>query len=227
MANSITFGLPTNNASPNGIGLQYVDPGATPVPAVITRNFVTNSFGGIIAPAAQVTTLNNVISGTGVFAYNATFSSSIYEVNGNNAYTGDTYLNFGDVSVGGATPNAAFGANPTSAIIVNSGVTTDGFILRSNWTTSHTIQMRSARGGIDVGPAFVGANGSSSTGALTTMTVNSPIIGTAGITKNNEGTLILTAPNPTTGAITINSGTVILTGQGDAFDDRPQPRIRD
>ena len=104
-------------------------------------------------------------------------------------------------------------ANPNSAIVVGTSVGTDGFVLRSNWSTSHTIQMRGTSG-IDPGPAFVGVNGSASTGALTTMTVNSPIVGTAGVTKNNEGTLILTTPNSTTGVITINSGALMLTGQG-------------
>jgi autotransporter-associated beta strand protein len=192
--NTVTFGIATNAASPNGLGLQYT--GSVLNNPAITNNFVTNSFGGIIGPAAQVTTLNNTISGSGVFAYNNTVSSSIYEVNGNNTYTGDTYINFGQVSIAG---NSAFGGNATSAIQINSGVNTDGIDLRANWTTSHPIHMRSAGG--------INTNGF-------TATLNGPVIGTAGLTEWGRGTIVLTAPNPTTGAITMNAGTLTLTGNG-------------
>ncbi|HEY1376359.1 MAG TPA: autotransporter-associated beta strand repeat-containing protein, partial [Gemmataceae bacterium] len=155
---AVTFGLATNNASPNGIGLQYVNPGATPAPATVTRNFVTNSFGGIIGPQLQLTTLNGTISGPGVWAYNSTTFASVYEVNGTNTYTGDTYLS-GQVGILG---DAAFGSG--QVIQMNSGASSDGPDLRADWTTGKTIHMRAATG--------VNTNGFNAT-------VNGPVIGNA------------------------------------------------
>jgi autotransporter-associated beta strand protein len=192
-SNAVVFGLATNNASPNGLGLQYT--GTVLAMPVFTRNLVTNSFGGILGPQNQVTTINGTISGTGVFAYNNTAGAgSIYEVNGTNTYTGDTYLNFGQISI---ASDANLGNGST--LQINSGTGTDGIDLRANWTTSKTLHMRSA-GGIDT-------NGF-------TATINGPIIGTAGLTKFNNGFLVLTAPNPTTGVITVNAGGLRLTGNG-------------
>jgi autotransporter-associated beta strand protein len=188
---AITFGIPTNSASPNGLGLQYTGT----APFTLTRNLVTNSFGGVLAPVAVPLTLNGTISGPGAFAFNlAGSASSIYEVNGTNTYQGDTYLNFGQISI---ASDAAFGSS--KVIQINSGTSTDGIDLRADWTTSRTIHMRSA--------GDVNTNGFNAT-------LNGPIVGSATLTKNNNGTLTLTAASPYTGVLSINAGEVRLFNQG-------------
>jgi autotransporter-associated beta strand protein len=208
-ANSSTQGLGAGNGAntasgfaPNGLGLRYVNPGAIPVPLVLTRPLVTNSFGGIIGPQFQVTTLTGGISGTGTWAYNMNNvqggQGSIYEPGNMNSYTGDTYINNGLLGLSAVNPDGAFGGNSTSAIILNTGGV-DGFVLRGDWTSSHTIHMK-AGGAIDT-------NGF-------TATWNGQVIGGAGLTLYGRGALVLTSPNPSTGAITLNAGTLRLTGNG-------------
>ena len=137
-----------------------------------------------------------MISGTGAFGYSGTTDQSIYEINGANTYAGDTYINTGQV---GIASDAAFGNGGVIQLNGGNGGNNVGIDLRADWTTSKSIHVRNS--------ASIDTNGF-------TATFNGPIIGSAGLTKNNNGALVLTAANPSTGQITINAGDVRLVNGG-------------
>jgi autotransporter-associated beta strand protein len=188
----IVFGMPSNPFSPNGTGLQYT--GTTAF--TLNRNITTNSFGGVLTPVGVPLIINGNISGKGAFGLTNAAAGTVYELNGTNTFQGDFYLSSGHV---GILSDAAFGNAQT--IQLNSGTSSDGIDLRGNWTTSRTIHVRNSAG--------LNTNGFNAT-------LNGPVLGSISttLTKNNNGTLTLTATNPFFGVFSINAGEVRLFNQG-------------
>src|SRR5207244_3470143 len=143
-----------------------------------------NSFGGVAAPAGAVPlVLNGNIGGTGTLAFNT--AGSLYELNGNNTYQGDTFVNQGLISI---TSDANLG-NGTNIQFFNAS-STEGIFLRGDWTTSKSVHNR--------GGWAIDTNGF-------TATLNGMVFGGGAITKNDLGTLVLTAPCALTAGPSLNA----------------------
>jgi autotransporter-associated beta strand protein len=114
---------------------------------------------------------------------------------GTNAYTGKTTITGGKLSI---SDENNLGANPGSS-------TADQLTLAGGTLlTTATFAIDDANRGITVGTG----GGTFETSASTTLTVNSAITGSGAITKEGTGALILNAVNTSTGATTVNAGTL-------------------
>lgn len=190
---AIRFGgaLPANivaNTPPTAL----VYTGTATPPVVFTRPIITNSAGTLTGVGGNIWQLDGVLSGPGSITYNGT--SSIFEINGNNTYTGTTDWFTANLSI---KNDAAFGNG--GDLLLNSNATTANIVLRNDWTTSRAIHSLAA--------CLIDTNGFNATW-------NGPLTGANGISKFGLGALILTNANAYSSVFTVNAGEIRLTGRG-------------
>ena len=150
--------------------------------------------GTLAFDLSDTTTLTNVINGSGAVHQ---MGSGTTILAGSNTYSGGTEIDGGMLQI---SSDANLGA-------VSGGVTLDGGVLgiagTSDTTTTHTVTLGSAGGGLDIEDAG------------NTFTVGSALSGAGGFSKHGGGSLILTGANSYTGGTTIAQG-VLQIGNGGA-----------
>ena len=155
---------------------------------------VPNTAGGLVMSRNPGTNTNNVsklliTGGTAnlgrlALGYDATSSAGSATVSVTN----------GELSLGagGIVKNGTSGL--ATSITLNNG--TLGTL--ANWTTTHPIAL--------AGPAILRADTNHE------MTLDGELSGTGGVTKTGDGTVTLSTSNSFTGGVTVNAGTLDLTG---------------
>ena len=159
---------------------------------------ITNT-GTIILGSNSNQTLSGVISGSGAITKNGTGTLTLA---GSNTHSGNITINTGTVVIGHA--NAA----GTGKIFQTSGtsllkIDTTGTI--SNNMSVYKVQAAQSAtlsGDITVNNAEWDVNTS------TTLTISGDIDGTGGVTKNGNGTLVLSGNNTCTAPTVVNAGTL-------------------
>ncbi len=169
------------------------------------------SSSGIVNSAALVYNLNanartyaNVISGTGTLTKSGTNSLTL---TGTNTFTGQLTVQNGTLGI--ATINNVSAAGPLgnsalAVILGNTGAQT-GTLSYTGATATSSKPFTMATGGTGAFDVTTGG---------TNLTLSAVIGGGGGLTKNGPGTLTLSAFNPFTGPITINSGTLEFSATG-------------
>jgi autotransporter-associated beta strand protein/T5SS/PEP-CTERM-associated repeat protein len=155
--------------------------------------------GTMILGSNSNQTLSGVISGSGAITKNGTGTLTL---TGSNNFSGNTTINTGTVVIGNA--NAA----GTGRIIQTNGssllkIDTTGMI--TNAISVYNVvasQSATLSGEITVNNAVWDVN----TG--TTLTISGDIDGSGGVTKNGNGTLVLSGNNTYTAATVVNAGTL-------------------
>jgi fibronectin-binding autotransporter adhesin len=160
----------------------------------------TNSGTGksvtLTAPASATTTFSGVIQDpTGVTGPGLLRKSGAGTVvlSGVNTYVGGTSIDGGILSI---SQSANLGANP-GALTLNAGT----LEITSGFSTNRVFTLSDATSTFQVDPAQ-------------TFTITSVIGGAGALNKNGTGTLTLSGVNTYTGGSTINSGTVIISSNG-------------
>lgn len=139
------------------------------------------------------TTFSGIISGSGGVTKTG---SGIFTLSGANTYTGATSIDNGTLTLGAANV-----ISDTSAVTVGGGAT---FNLNSK---SETVGSLAGAGSVLLGTATLNAGTDNSSTAF-----SGAISGTGGFVKSGTGTLTLSGTNTFTGTVTLNAGTVILSG---------------
>ena len=163
-------------------------------------------------------TIDGVIEGDGSIVK---VGSSTYTLSGTNTYTGQTNINTGTLAV---TVNDALGSNAAGTVIA-SGATLD--LQNVNYTTTEAITNNGGTLATSTGTsAYAGVMtlGADSTVDVdgTQLTISTAIGDGSGgyaITKDGNGTLVLSATSTYTGDTTISAGTLKLTGNLDSATD--------
>lgn len=160
-----------------------------------TRPITLDSAGTLSGAANQIWQVNAPITGNGSLGFNV--SGSIFELNAANTYRGATEIFFGQVSILG---DSAFG-DPTSGSEVKfNDVSTQGIILRGDWTTSRRLHVAAAMA--------LNTNGFDTTW-------NGQVVGGSTITKNGLGTINIGVPMGVTGAtFSVNAGGIRFFDRG-------------
>ncbi len=167
--------------------------------ATQTINLALTSNTTRVYEAVGNLTIGGVISGTGGLTKNGTGTLTL---TGANNFSGNTTINTGTVEIGNA--NAA----GTGRIVQTDGnsllkIDTTGTI--SNDMSVYNVlasQSATLSGAITVNNATWDVDDG------TTLTISGDIDGSAGVTKNGNGTLVLSGNNTYTAATTINAGTL-------------------
>ena len=177
--------LNNNGVAANNLILAGTTPGIT-----------VNALG-----TGKTATISAIIEGTAGLVKSGT---GTLVLSGANTYTGATTINAGTLTASGGNAIAN-----TGAVIVNSGSVFNLF-------NNETIGSIAGAGTVSLGTATAGAGGTLDTGGDGTSTTFSGVIsGTGrGLTKSGAGTLTLTGANTYNGTMTINAGTVKVTGTG-------------
>ena len=163
-------------------------------------------------------TIDGVIEGDGSIVK---VGSSTYTLSGTNTYTGQTNINTGTLAV---TVNDALGSNAAGTVIA-SGATLD--LQNVNYTTTEAITNNGGTLATSTGTsAYAGVMtlGADSTVDVdgTQLTISTAIGDGSGgyaITKDGNGTLVLSATSTYTGDTTISAGTLKLTGNLNSATD--------
>ena len=133
-------------------------------------------------------TVSGIISGLGSFTKAGTGTLTF---SANNAYTGDTTISAGTLTVSGTLADATD--------VINSGT--------YDVDTTDTIQSLSGSGAVELAGGITLTTGDSGND-----TVSGIISGTGSLTKVGSGIFTFSANNTFTGDITISAGTLKLTG---------------
>ena len=189
------------------------------------RGIILNNANSYIDVADGSTlTYNGVISGSNS-DYNLVLNNSATTgtllLGGNNTYTGQTNINTGTLAV---TVNDALGSNAAGTVIA-SGATLD--LQNVNYTTTEAITNNGGTLATSTGTsAYAGVMtlGADSTVDVdgTQLTISTAIGDGSGgyaITKDGNGTLVLSATSTYTGDTTISAGTLKLTGNLNSATD--------
>jgi autotransporter-associated beta strand protein len=162
-----------------------------------SANIVNN--GALVLGSNSNQTLSGVISGTGALTKNGTGTLTLA---GNNNYSGNTTINTGTVVIGRA--NAAgtgkiFQTDGTSVLKIDTTGT-----ITNNMSVYNVLASQSATlsGAITVNNAIWNVE----TGE--TVTVPGAVSGDGGVTKNGNGTLILSGSNSYLAPTVVNAGTL-------------------
>ena len=181
----------------------------------VSNNFVTNSSSTYLNIDTQgySATMSGVISGDGALTK---AGAGTITLSGTNTYTGDTTINAGTLAV---TVNDALGSNAAGTIIA-SGATLD----LQNVTYSTTEAITNNGGTLSTSTGTSSYAGTMTLGANSTIDVDgtqltiSTAIGDGGngyaITKEGNGTLVLSADSTYSGNTTINNGDLSIGGSG-------------
>lgn len=145
----------------------------------------------------SATTFSGVISGTGGITKTG---SGIFTLSGANTYTGSTTVTGGTLTLGATNVIA-----DASALNVGAGAT---FNLGN---FSETVGSLAGGGSVTRGTGTLTAGGDNSSTAFSGI-----INGSGAFIKAGTGTLTLSGANTLTGAVTINAGTVVLSGANGA-----------
>ncbi|WP_235915751.1 autotransporter-associated beta strand repeat-containing protein [Brucella anthropi] len=150
-------------------------------------------------------TVDNTITGTGVVSITG---SGEITLSGNNSYSGGTYVRSGtlviaqDDNLGLAESVVAVGADPEDVAggATGNAVLKFGADFTGANTFTHTIELNTAQSQLDTNGHTVIASG--------------VILGSDGLTKTGDGTLILTYNNDYDGGTTISNGTLQIGNGG-------------
>ncbi len=150
-------------------------------------------------------TVDNTITGTGVVSITG---SGEITLSGNNSYSGGTYVRSGtlvvtqDDNLGPAESVVAVGADPEDVAggATGNAVLKFGADFTGANTFTHTIELNTAQSQLDTNGHTVIASG--------------VILGSDGLTKTGDGTLILTYNNDYDGGTTISKGTLQIGNGG-------------
>ncbi|MDD2050588.1 autotransporter-associated beta strand repeat-containing protein, partial [Pseudomonas putida] len=158
------------------------------------RNIVLGGNGFIEAYNGSTVTLNGTISGGGYFAMRAAGTpGGTVVLNGNNTYTGVTYVQ------GGVRALVSNAANLGGSKDVNFG---NGTLVTTGSFTINKVGLSSGGATIDVAPT-------------TTLTVSGDIYGSASaLRKTNTGTLVLAGTSSSTSGFIIDGGTLQVGNGG-------------
>ena len=183
----------------------------------LTSSAITNN-GNLIFNSDTNFTHNAVISGAGAVIHNGSNTTTL---SGTNTYTGQTNVNAGTLAV---TVNDALGTNAAGTVIA-SGATLD----LQNVTYSTTEAITNNGGTLSTSTGTSAYAGTMTLGADSTIDVDgtqltiSTAIGDGGngyaITKDGNGTLVLSATSTYTCDTTIIAGTIQLTGNLNSATD--------
>nr|WP_240154413.1 autotransporter-associated beta strand repeat-containing protein [Comamonas sp. Tr-654] len=188
-----TAGSVTVDGLQNTSGLQFLSDGYTLSNGTGGGLNLINSvagFTGVRVGSGNTATLAVDLSGSGTLNK---LEGGTLVLTGNNSYQGGTSINGGTVQV---DSDARLGA-ASGALSLNGGALQ---------TTANTSTQRQIT---------LGANGGSfRPDAATTLTINSGMQGTGGLTQGGAGTLVLTGSNSYAGDTTIEAGTLQLGNGG-------------
>ena len=160
-------------------------------PFAFNRPVETTSFGTLTNSSTDRWQLNQPISGAGGIGYGT--GSSIFEINAVNTYAGATNWTGGHLYING---DSAFGNG--GELLLSAG-SANNIVLRNGWTTSRPIHAASS--------SAIQTNGFNATWS-------GLLIGSSGVNKNGNGSLILTEAMPYSGALTVSAGEVRLKDRG-------------
>ncbi len=175
---------------------------------ITVNNSASSAITGIISDGATAAILTKTGAGT-------------LSLSGTNTYTGQTNINTGTLAV---TVNDALGSNAAGTVIA-SGATLD--LQNVNYTTTEAITNNGGTLATSTGTsAYAGVMtlGADSTVDVdgTQLTISTAIGDGSGgyaITKDGNGTLVLSATSTYTGDTTISAGTLKLTGNLNSATD--------
>jgi autotransporter-associated beta strand protein len=159
---------------------------------------ITNS-GSLVFGSNSNQTISGLITGNGAITKNG---SGTLTLTGNNNYSGNTTIYLGTLVIGNA--NAAgsgkiFQIDSTSLLKFDTAGTITNDMSVFNVQTLQTVALS---GAISVNNATWDVE----TGA--TLTINGSVSGSGGVTKNGNGTLVLSGSNSYAATTTINAGTL-------------------
>jgi len=180
--------LGTENITLDGGGLQWASGNVTDISA---RLEAIGAGGATFDTNGNDVTLASVLSGTGGVIKTG---NGILTLSGANTYSGGTTLNGGTLSLSGGSAIADAGA-----VIVNTGATL-------HVASAQTVGSVNGVGNITLDDILTTG------GANTDDTIGGVISGTGSLTKSGDGILTLSGANTYSGATTINSGTLDITG---------------
>ncbi|MEA3209852.1 MAG: fibronectin-binding autotransporter adhesin [Chthoniobacter sp.] len=166
--------------------------GVLNAPFAFNRAIETTSFGTLTNLSTDRWQLNQPITGAGGIGYGA--SSSVFEINAVNSYTGATNWSGGHLYI---TDDSAFGSG--GELLLGTNGVTSNIVLRGNWTSGRLLHA--------AGTGAIQTNGYDATWG-------GQLIGGSTLVKNGTGSLVLTEAMPYSGALTVNAGTVRLTDRG-------------
>ncbi len=141
----------------------------------------------------STTTFSGIINGSGGLTKTG---SGTFTLSGANTYTGATTISNGTLTLGAANVIA-----DTSAVTVGGGAT---FNLNNK---SETVGSLAGAGSVVLGTATLNAGTDNSSTSFA-----GAISGTGGFLKSGAGTLTLSGANTFTGGVTLNAGTIVLSG---------------
>ncbi|MEZ5387264.1 MAG: autotransporter-associated beta strand repeat-containing protein [Prosthecobacter sp.] len=223
----------------NGSGTVKLTPGSGGTASIVFASLGTVGGGGtvnIIAPTASdivsftTTSISNNIANAGLFFNGSDFAFipgaglAIRAAN----YATDADFATSATTLSAGKSNEITGSFSTGALAIDSlKINGDNTLTLTGNLTIRTAASSSASGGIIqtggsgviTGNFIVGTNGSGTTvinvdGAANTLTLESRLASTGGLTKVGQGTLRLAGANTQTGTISINEGTIRLTTGG-------------
>jgi len=223
----------------NGSGTIKLTPGSGGTASLVFASLGTVGGGAtvnIVAPTSNDTVsfatapVTNNIANAGLF-YNG---SDFAFVPGSGLairapdYTTDADFATSATALTAGKSNEITGSFSTGALAIDSlKINGSQTLTLTGSLTIRTAAAAAASGGIlqtggsgtITGAFSVGTNNAAATnirvdGGASSLTIESVIFGTGGWTKSGEGTLVLAGANSTTGTISINEGTVQLSGSG-------------
>jgi autotransporter-associated beta strand protein len=201
----------------------------TSTTSTIDTNSFTLTIGNAISGSGSLTKINSgtlILDGQNIYSGPTTISGGTLQI-GDGSHSGaNAYLSSSSISVATGSALAVYGQtfNSTSNTVTSAGTVqflgSAGSGASTNFTNTGIFDISSASAGVSVagltGTGFVTLGGNTLTIGANTGTIGGMISGTNGGLTYNGGTqtLTLSANNTYSGATTINSGTIALTGSG-------------